>query len=301
MNVVAVTGASGFIGQQVINQLLDAGYDVIALGRTKNDKIKSLKFVGLDLLTEYNHEWLNNYQPSYLVHLAWYTDHGKFWDSPVNFNWLYATYRLVEKFIYNGGQKIIVSGTCAEYNWNYGYCQENLTPCSPATTYGISKLATFQSIKNLCEVNNISLKWLRVFIPIGIGEGYNRLIPSVTRSLMGHQEYFSVNLNQWRDFLAVEDVASAVTHLLQTNTDYIDFNVCSGVPKSLKDLIHEVALILDVDASGFISFSNCNNVPDFLFGNNSRLISTEWQASCSLSNTLENYIKVLHDMILKQN
>ena len=52
------------------------------------------------------------------------------------------TTRLVEAFCIAGGQKVVIAGTCAEYDWTHCYCQEDSTPLHPATLYGTAKDAT---------------------------------------------------------------------------------------------------------------------------------------------------------------
>ena len=38
-----------------------------------------------------------------------------------------------------------MAGSCAEYDWSYGWCSENITPLKPNTLYGVTKNA-LQSI-----------------------------------------------------------------------------------------------------------------------------------------------------------
>ena len=125
---VLLTGASGFIGQHLLQQLLKANVEVIVLGRRKPD-FHTGQFIKIDLLqTEIDQSAIKDSGATQLIHLAWYTEHEKYWTSPINLRWVEATTRLVEAFCAAGGKKVLLSGTCAEYDWSYGYLLETETP-----------------------------------------------------------------------------------------------------------------------------------------------------------------------------
>ena len=78
--------------------------------------------------------------PSHLLHFAWYTTPGnRYWSAQENIQWLQAGLTLVQEFSAGGGQRMVGAGTCAEYDWRYGYCSEDITPLKPQSLYGISK------------------------------------------------------------------------------------------------------------------------------------------------------------------
>src|SRR4249920_3555852 len=130
MNRVLVTGASGFVGRHCLPLLLDQGYEVHGLCRDPGRfPISDVVWHRVDLLHPgCAGELLRHLQPQYLLHLAWYAVPGKFWEARENLEWLRASLELLSAFTNNGGARLVVAGSCAEYDWNAVECQEDLTP-----------------------------------------------------------------------------------------------------------------------------------------------------------------------------
>ena len=290
---VAITGSTGFIGRYVLRRLLDLELDVFAVGLSAPQDPRLRTFVQSNLLREENFQWIDEYRPSHIIHLAWYAKHKKYWTSPLNLDWLNATYRLASKFSRAGGTRIVVAGTCAEYDWNYGYCKEQLTPLIPSTLYGLAKKSTFQLLQQISKESDLSVGWGRIFLPFGEGENPKRLIPSLVNAMSGDIDPFAVDISQWRDFLAVEDTANALVHALDFPS-LEDFNISSGKPTQLLSIIQLIADFLDKDSSIILSKSKPDSLEhNFLFGDNSRLLNTGWTPKLDLYEALEKYVKVL--------
>ena len=73
---VMVTGATGFVGRHVVNQLLTCGHSVIAVARDlKRARAMSwydrVEFIQCDLYENYQPLLQGEYLPDAIVHLAW--------------------------------------------------------------------------------------------------------------------------------------------------------------------------------------------------------------------------------------
>lgn len=293
---IAVTGATGFIGRYVISSLVRQGYDVISVGRTVNIENGVVPFIKFDLLKEYDYPWLSEYQPSHLLHLAWYAEHGKFWTSSLNLNWCDATVRLINAFCKYGGERVVVAGSCAEYDWNFGYCKEEITPSNPSTLYGIAKDSSRRMSSEICRLSNVSFAWGRVFLPFGLGENSNRLIPSIAHVLLGKKLPFSISTQQWRDILPVEVVADALVFLLVQKKSGV-FNICSGRPTQLAEIIKYIAISINQDAEILLSQSvEKSESPNFLIGDNTLLAAMGWHPIYDLWEGLQLYVNTIADM-----
>ena len=77
---------------------------------------------------------------------AWNVTPGQYWTSPENHAWRTATAALARAFYDAGGRRFVGAGTCAEYDWSGGLCDELTTPLEPATLYGEAKLGAWQEI-----------------------------------------------------------------------------------------------------------------------------------------------------------
>jgi len=212
---VLVTGATGFIGGHCLPELLRLGAEVHAVsssGRRTGDA--GVVWHDLDLLTADPAALLSEIRPTHLLHLAWYAEPRKFWSSMENVRWVAASLRLLEAFASAGGRRVVVAGTCAEYDWTGdGRCDELTTTLRPVTTYGICKDALRRLVEAYCRETGLSWAWGRVFLLYGPHEDPRRLVSSTIRSLLAGATARCTHGRQIRDFLNVRDVASGFAAL----------------------------------------------------------------------------------------
>ncbi len=174
--------------------------------------------------------------PNHLLHFAWYIAPGKWAAAPENFDWVAASLALVRAFREAGGTRVVTAGSCLEYDWNYGFCSEARTPCVPHTTYGICKHAVQLLTTALANGSPMTSAWGRIFFLYGPHEHPDRLVASVTRSLLAGQPARTSHGNQVRDYLFAGDVADAFVALLESQVTG-PINVASGRAIALKDIV----------------------------------------------------------------
>jgi len=242
---VLVTGAGGFIGRFVLPMLVQAGYEVHAISRRPVSDSDKVRWHSLDLMdADAVKGLLAGLKPECLLHLAWYTEHGKFWTATENIDWLNASLNLLRSFAASGGRRCVLAGSCAEYSWEHGKCIEDVTPCIPGTLYGASKLAMQQVARAYCDIEKISMAWGRIFFLYGPNEAASRYVPLLIDGMLEKRAIPCSSGNQIRDFMYVEDVASAFVSLL--GSEYCGcVNVASGHAMTLKDIALKVADQLD--------------------------------------------------------
>ena len=187
-------------------------------------------------------------RPEILVHLGWVTEPGDYWGSIENLEWLSSSLNLFRHFLDAGGSHCLVAGTSAEYEWGTaGPLLETQSRLKPQFLYGSCKLALFHCATALFAQKNIPLAWARLFCPFGPGENRTRLIPRTVLGLLrGEQLVFDAGTDI-RDFMHVEDIASALTALVERRVDAA-VNVASGEPISVRAVIEEIATYLSAQA-----------------------------------------------------
>ena len=241
MKKVLLTGATGFIGRNCLAGLVKSGYDVYAVAP---DPIKEagpkIKWHSVDLLNDKQTEKLvADVGATHLLHFAWYAEPKKYWNSDENYKWVEASKVLLKGFHSNGGQRAVMAGTCAEYDWQYGRCFENTTPLLPATVYGKCKHSLQTTLASFSDETGLSSAWGRIFFLYGPNEHPERLVSSVITSLLQDKNVSCSHGNQIRDFLHVEDVASAFVALLESDVRG-PVNIASGRPLALRDVICKI-------------------------------------------------------------
>jgi nucleoside-diphosphate-sugar epimerase len=213
---VLVTGASGFVGRRALVALRRRGLEVHAVARRPpGERADDVAWHTADLLDDgARRTLLEHVRATHLLHLAWYAEPGAFWAARENAPWVAASVRLVEEFADAGGERVVLAGTCAEYDWAAAQPLREDAPLRPATFYGVCKDATRRVTGGLAERLGLSLAWGRIFFLYGPEEDERRLVASVARALVAGERAAISEGSQRRDFLHVDDVAGAFAALV---------------------------------------------------------------------------------------
>jgi nucleoside-diphosphate-sugar epimerase len=241
MTKVLLTGARGFVGRQIAKALALRGMEIHAVSSTGPDRsIPTHAWHRVNLMDRLATEALvDDVRPSHLVHAAWDTTHGAYWTSDANYAWVSASLGLVEAFRMAGGQRLVVIGSCAEYDWRFGYCSEDVTPLNPSHTYGICKASLFRLCEAYSKSHNLSMAWARIFLLYGPHEADKRLVPSVVRAILAGREAKCTDGTQIRDVMHVEDAGNAIAALCASQVTGA-VNIGTGQPIALSVVVTEI-------------------------------------------------------------
>jgi len=236
------------VGRHTIPILLSHGFEVHVVGRstrvvdtTLEGELVSHK---ADLLDPgESRRIMHEVRPSHLLHLAWYTVHGQFWQSTENLRWVSASLDLLARFAEaNGGSRCVFAGTCAEYEWTGRPLAED-SPRRPASLYGVCKNALQEICAAAAKEYGLSAGWGRIFLPYGPHEDHRRVIPTaISRLLRGEAAEFGDG-KQLRDFMHVQDLAGALVALLQSPHEG-PMNLASGQPVELGEVLGRIGHLI---------------------------------------------------------
>jgi nucleoside-diphosphate-sugar epimerase len=290
---VLLTGASGFIGRHCLAPLCAAGYEVHAVSsRERSTERPEAKWHRADLLDKAQLDQLiTRIKPTHLLHFAWYAIPGKYPTSSENLRWCQSTLELLRSFADNGGKRAVFAGTCFEYDSGYGFCNEELTPSRPSTFYGVCKNGTREVAAGFSRQFGITSAWGRIFYLYGPHEPKVRMVPAVVLALLRGENAPCSHGRQVRDFLHVEDTASAFVSLLQSEVEGT-VNIASGEPITIRSLVEHIAALLNSrDRVEFGAIAAAPNDPPFLVADTRRLREeVGWQPRITLEDGLEDTI-----------
>lgn len=230
---IMVTGADGYIGRGVVQQLLAAGNEVMAMG------LYPMGF-GSSNVIEYTgdvfqYPFADHEIPDVVLHLAWrngfkHNDISHLEDLPRH-------YTFIQHALEAGVKRIAVMGTMHEVGYHEGAVQDD-TPCNPTTPYGVAKNALRQLAGELCREHEAKLQWMRGFYLVSAdGRGASIFSKLVEAAREGKSEFpLNSGCNKY-DFLPYDEFCQQVVAVVtQDEVDGI-INVCSGKPVALGEYI----------------------------------------------------------------
>lgn len=231
---ILVTGANGYLGQGVVKQLLDDGYEVIAtdFGDENIDKRALVKCT--DIFAQHE-PYIYFNQPDVILHMAWRD--GFVHNSINHINDLPNHYQFLKKLIDGGIKHVSVLGSVHEVGFFEGSVNEN-TPTNPQSLYGISKDALRKTIELECKNSNIIFQWIRGYYIVGNSEYGSSIFSKITQAVKeGKKEFpFTMGLNQF-DFIDYDTFCKQAADIVEQSEVRGIINVCTGRPEKLADRV----------------------------------------------------------------
>jgi len=238
---IAVTGATGFVGQHLVPCLLAHGHSVTAVSRTRDrferfDWHKRVEFIECDVhLCEV--DTIRRIAESDLViHLAWpgLPNYGEAFHFEDNYR---GAYDFLKALMQSGLRRLLVTGTCFEYGLQNG-CLTEEHPAIPVNSYGIAKDFLRRSLELIVPQFNVKLCWARLFYMHGAGQNANSLLAQLDAAVSRGDKVFRMSGGeQLRDYLPVTTVADHLRCLAEDVDASGVFNICSGQPTSVRNLV----------------------------------------------------------------
>lgn len=228
MKNILVTGASGFLGSYVIEELLKQKFNILALVRAKTPKLdylaKEISFLKKNIsdIDEFDLKGIDA-----IIHLASAGVSPKI----VSIQELFrinveATANILLKSKLANVKRLIFAGTCHEY----GLSAEEYThipveaPLKPVNLYGVSKASGYHVSSYLAKQENVELVYCRIFSAYGDGQHHKNFWPSLKKAALSGEDFLMTEGTQLRDFVPANFVAIQLIEALKNN------HVVSGKP-----------------------------------------------------------------------
>ncbi len=231
---ILVTGANGYLGQGVVQHILDMGNEVAAAD-FKTDNVDPRADRYSCNLFEIEDPYHYFKEPDVLLHLAWRDGFMHYSENHIKD--LYLHYSFIAHFAKSDVKMISVMGSMHEIGFFEGAIRED-TPCNPTTPYGICKNALRSLTQMLCKQNNKMFQWLRGFYIVGNSKYGSSIFSKITAAEMeGKSEFpFTMGQNQF-DFIDYDDFCDQVAKAVNQQVVLGIINICSGHPEKLADCV----------------------------------------------------------------
>lgn len=233
---ILVTGANGYLGSGVVNQLISLRQEVIAADFAVNHINEKANRIACNLFQIENpYEFFD--KPDILLHMAWRD--GFKHNSDAHIDDLPKHYHFIKEMTESGVKQIAVMGTMHEIGFYEGAIDEN-TPCNPLSFYGISKNALRNATEVICKNNNVIFQWLRGYYIVGNTQYGASIFSKIMAAARNGQKVFpfTSGKNQY-DFLDYDDFCKQVAYSVTQNEVDGIINICSGKPVSLAERVEQ--------------------------------------------------------------
>jgi UDP-glucose 4-epimerase len=259
MPVSLVTGAAGFMGSHVAEQLLQNGHEVVVLddlsGGSTDNVPKGATFVAGSILdTELIEMVSQRHRFDYVYHLAAYAAEGlSHFIKRFNYNNnLIGSVNLINASINHEVKCFVFTSSIAVYGAGQAPMTEEMAPI-PEDSYGIAKLAVEQELKVTREMFGLDYIIFRPHNVYGerqnIGDRYRNVVGIFMNQIL-RDEPMTIfgDGTQVRAFTHINDVAPIIAGSVDVAGARNEvFNVGADVPYAVNDLARIVSEAMETE------------------------------------------------------
>ncbi len=241
-----VVGGTGFIGQWVVKEGVNQGYQVSVLSRSTPSELNKIKGVTYHKVDIINKEKLacsiHQMKITHVVNLGGDINHASYRQggrSVVNTH-LLGVLNLVEVLDWEFIESFVQIGSSDEYG-SAAAPQNETQKCEPISSYSYAKLAANEFLQMLNRTEQFPIVILRLFLVYGPGQNTERFLPQIITSCIHNMKFPTSKGEQIRDFCYIDDVVNGIFLALKSqDCSGQIFNIASGVPISIRSIIDTV-------------------------------------------------------------
>jgi UDP-glucose 4-epimerase len=241
---ILITGGLGFIGNEVVRQLKLTSNEIFILDNRNRiapdiSDILDVKQLIIDITNKTEiFEAFSLIKPDYVIHLAAIHFIPECNDNPtrtLDVN-VIGTQNILEASKKNRIKGFIMASSGAIYADSESLLTENESKIEPVDIYGLSKLFC-ENISNLYR-NDFPITLVRLFNVYGPRETNPHIIPEIINQLKFSNTLTLGNIDTFRDFIHVEDVAKNFIELVSNNLRGFNIvNLGTSKAHSIRELI----------------------------------------------------------------
>jgi nucleoside-diphosphate-sugar epimerase len=272
-----VLGASGFIGSAFLKQNLKDDIEIVVRDNSLN-RTKYKTHIG-DIKNKDFLKKLGEHEFEKVINLSWEgLPNISEKNNKVN---LEVQLNVIKAFADSGTKQFDIAGSCLEYGSFEGTASEVVIG-SNLTDFAKTKLR----ILDFLQTQSLMHRWFRMFYVYGPKQHNKSLLASAYLSAKQGSMLQVSNPNISRDFIYVDDVASAINKLTSNLSAQGVFNIGSGEPTSITQMVSRVYAHFGLDLHVVKINQNRSLIAD-----TTRIKEiTEWNTVYTIERGIDQYI-----------
>lgn len=244
--LILLTGASGFVGRQVLRALAERGCKVRVVARPGSQS-KISDQGAIESIVTTNDLWAEDAawcaqacrDVDIVIHAAWYAEPGQYLQSPKNADCVAGTLLLAQGAADAGVRRFVGIGTGFEYDPSGGTLSSS-TPLKPTTPYAKAKVDAYLALSRTLPARHVEFLWCRLFNLYGEGEDPRRLVPYIRARLSAGEPAELSAGTQVRDYFDVREAGHRIADAALGSRQGA-MNICSGVGMTVRQIAERIA------------------------------------------------------------
>ncbi|MBR5964565.1 MAG: NAD(P)-dependent oxidoreductase [Treponema sp.] len=262
MGKVIVTGATGFIGKELIKTLYENGESITAIIRNKNDYIEQyaddIIICDMDSYNELHKKLHGQYDALY--HLAWDGASGEGRaDFKKQINNLFRTVELCESAKYFRCKRFVGIGSITQIMYRDYLLKEDITP-ELTGIYSICKNTAEQITKTICANNDIEHIWTYCANIYGIGDDTGNFINMLVNCYLKGESPCLTAGKQLADFTYITDIANGIFAAASKGINGHSYYIGYGEPKPLCEYVKTANALVNKNVQSGLGKRDFNGV-----------------------------------------
>lgn len=302
MEKVLVTGANGFVGNHLVKELAENGFQVVGIGGPQGSPDKSpyvQEYLSLDLNDSEAVQKIDFRGITSVVHLAGLAAVGPSFDNPMQY---ISANMGIEVNLFEAAKaqavkpRFLIISSGALYDSKAPlplYESSSITPSSP---YAVSKLGQEQ-LAQYYGLRGFECIVARPFNHIGPGQNLGFIVPDITKQVIAFDtadlDKITVgNLDAKRDYTDVRDIVRAYRLLLEKGIAGETYNICSGKAISGHEILAQILKTVGVnpEITQDPAKMRPSDAPE-IYGDHKKLTAdTGWQPRIGFEATIQDVV-----------
>ena len=294
---IIVAGGSGFIGANLISDLISNGNEVISISKSIdniNRKVEKAKYIFHDLKEPIQEKVFKSCKDvEYIINCSGYIDHSNFRDNgeEVFHDHFKSLISLANLAMDLKVKTFVHLGSSDEYGRNKSPIKESVRE-SPISPYALAKLSSTHYLQQCYKQGMLNTVILRPFLIYGEMQNKDRFLPYLIENCIKDKKFKVTKGDQIRDYLYIKDFNKALIKTLNNKKAYGEvINIASGIPISIKDVIFTVTKIIGkgIPIWGGIDYRENESMELYADINKAKLI-LEWEPKYEFKESLHKVI-----------